>query len=299
MYKLLIIFILVFSHALNGMEGNDELNMQPYPSQNNVGHVERITSDNRQDLFCVGRRYLDDQRRLRFEEHRVPVFADDIGPEMNSVIRALELIGPSLENAAEEKERRETLYERLEEYFRSHNVNDGIWFLYNPQVAFLRDPTTASPLIQVNNLQRTYRGDRELWESDARNQFFVCVTPLQIAAMTADWTAIEWLIRYGANPDGVTNEVQLTPLALLVSLVYWEQEQLGQVTGALYQISGHQTIAAEFVKDAWERAVSSAQQPPPLFERIKSIDIAKTVININWVIIAIYAAILANRYFSM
>lgn len=74
--------------------------------------------------------------------------------------------------------------------------------------------------------------------------------------MAADWAAIEWLLRHGANPQGTTPDVPQTPLELLTTLVRYEQEELGKEHGESREtIERNQQTAAEFVQNEWSRVV--------------------------------------------
>ena len=91
-------------------------------------------------------------------------------------------------------------------------------------------------------------------------KFFVHATPLQFAAMSADWEAMEWLLENGANPQATTDDLKETPLQLLINLAKWEQR------GSRNEES-NQNEAAKFVTDEWHKIMAKSTYKPTLRDR--------------------------------
>ncbi len=259
MQRSLTVLVLLTSFSLIGMEARK---VTPYASRDDIGRVASLGLERTYETgfayghssFRLGSRIGQDGRR-EYIRYSIPVFSGDAGLRVVRMLEAFGEVRPSIRAAGAERKRRQKLDRSFTEFFRDHSINDSLYFLYRPGVEISGWKAT------IGQYSHEYRGAGPIWSNESsRPEFFVRLTPLQIAAMSGDWAAIERLVNRGANPDLVTPDVPQTPLELLITLVQWEQQELGNEHGESPEtIELNQRAAEEFVRNEWTRLVENSR----------------------------------------
>ncbi len=136
----------------------------------------------------------------------------------------------------------------LDTYFQTHGINEPVLWLFRPGLVIIG--LTAI----LGDKRGLFNGPAPIWNSD----FFLALTPFQIAAIEGDWFLMEYLVAHGADPEATTADVTQTPLQLLIDLVHWEQEQLGDEN-----LAERLGAAEQFVHAEWARVLETPRFIPP------------------------------------
>ncbi len=258
MKRSLSVIVLLSSISFIGMEASKD---KPYSNRDDIGRVALPGLDRTYQTcfmhgyssFRLGSRIREDGQR-EYIRYSIPVFPKAAVLSVVQMLTAFSQVRPSIRDSSAEQERLERLDTSFEEYFRDHSINDSFYFLYRPEVGINDWAAMGQP-------GSTRNGAGTLWSNDSlRSEFFVRLTPLQLLAMSADWAAIERLLNRGANPDLATDDVPQTPLELLIALVQWEQQELGnERRDSPETIELNQRAAEEFVGNEWTRLVQNSR----------------------------------------
>ena len=252
-----LIFLVSLSFCAQGMETGQHT---PYSTRNDIGQIIRKHKDalgTDSTFYIAG---LD-------EHHHYVKLTKIVGigyDVLTTIQSAVKFIAPYNKSADQS---------RLGE-FKKLLAADGLLLdkgrplFVDPEVKFTKE---SNHFLAAKDTKKFIWQDLQKLYEKSRSEpnfprFFVCVTPLQFAAMSADWEAMEWLIQKGANPVAITADIGKTPLELLISLVSWEQENCYNVADA-EAIKRDRLSAKKFVIAQWNRMI--AKNTPTLVNKTK------------------------------
>ena len=272
----------------------------PYQNRDEIGTYKRKVLIGRGDHNSYVIHDADNNGIMEAIYYRMPTLWNHL--RNFKELSFLEEILPRYSNQAIEKTRQTRLCNLLQEYYFNvspgRNIDIGLPSFWHSSV--IENDGGRKVLVRQLGGYRELKIERDAYSPPVPESAIVRATLLQIAAAGGDWFTIEWAIRNGADPNAKTNDICKTPLELLIGLIQWEQQQLGEEREYSAQtIARKQKAAVEFVKAEWNQVLE--QHSPTCANQVRQLinfvqtnpaRLIKSVREMVFVVLTIYFSVL-------